>query len=198
MVSVAPERLRNDFFELGFHLVDGLARREAGAIADPEDMRVDREGLLAKSGVEDHIGGLAADARKLLELFPNARDFASVALDQSLAERNDVLGLGIEKADRLDCYPKIFFTEINHLPRRCNSLEDRPCRDVDAGIGRLRRKHDCDEQRVGIGEIELGGGRGVCFREPMKEFEYLIALHSRSSSARPRRESASSNSSVGG
>ena len=59
VVRVAAERLRHDFLELGLDLVDRLARRQAGAVADAEDMRVDREGLLAERCVEHDIGGLA-------------------------------------------------------------------------------------------------------------------------------------------
>ena len=62
MVRVAAERLRDDLLELGLDLVDRLARREAGAVADAEDVRVDGERLLAEGGVEDDVGGLSADA----------------------------------------------------------------------------------------------------------------------------------------
>ena len=54
-MSVAAERLRDDFLELRFDLVDILAGREPGAVADSEDMRVDRERLLAPGGVEDDV-----------------------------------------------------------------------------------------------------------------------------------------------
>src|SRR4029079_136999 len=52
------------------HLLDlgrGLAGSEAGAVADPEQMGVDGDGRLAEGGVEDDIGGLAADAGQRLE-----------------------------------------------------------------------------------------------------------------------------------
>ena len=85
MVRVAAERLRDDFLELGLDLIDCLARREAGAVADAEDVRVDRKGLLAERGVEHDVGGLAADAGQLLELFAGARDLAAMLVDQRLA-----------------------------------------------------------------------------------------------------------------
>ncbi len=86
MVRVTAEGLRDDLLELRFDLSDRLARREAGAVADAEDVRVDREGLLAEGGVEHDIGGLAADAGQLLELLAGARDLAAVLVDQRLAE----------------------------------------------------------------------------------------------------------------
>lgn len=105
MMRVAPEGLGNDPFKLRFDLVDGLPGRKPGAVADAEDMGIDREGFLAERGVEHDIGRLAADAGKLLQLFPGGRDLAPMALDQRLAERNDIPRLGVEKADRLDRFP---------------------------------------------------------------------------------------------
>ena len=102
MVCIAPERLRNVPFKLRFHLLDGFAGSKAGAIADPEDMGVDGEGFLTKGRVEHDIGSLSANAGKILQLFPSSWNLAAVALDERLAECNDILGLRVEKADRLD------------------------------------------------------------------------------------------------
>jgi hypothetical protein len=63
VVRVAPERLRHDLFQLRFDIIDGLAGREAGAVANPEDVRVDRERFLTEGGVEHDVGGLPPDAR---------------------------------------------------------------------------------------------------------------------------------------
>ena len=82
MVGVAAEGLGHDLLELGFDLVDGLARREAGAVADAEDVGIDRERFLAERGVEDDIGGLAADAGKRLQFLARARNLAAVIVDQ--------------------------------------------------------------------------------------------------------------------
>jgi len=67
MVRVPPEGLWHDLLELGFNLVDRLPGREAGAVADAEDVGIDGEGLLAERGVEHDVGGLAADAGKFLQ-----------------------------------------------------------------------------------------------------------------------------------
>ena len=66
MVSVAAERLRDDFFEYGFDLVNRLSGREAGSVAYAEDVGVDRECFFAERGVENDIGGLSPDARQFL------------------------------------------------------------------------------------------------------------------------------------
>ena len=83
-MRVAAERLRNDLFELGLDLIDRLPGREARAVADSEDVRVDRERLLAERGVEDDVGGLAADAWKFLEMFSISRHLAAEPVDQRL------------------------------------------------------------------------------------------------------------------
>ena len=78
MVSVAAEGLGNDLLELRFDIVDGLARRETRAVADAENMSVDRERFLAEGGVEDDIGRLAADAGERLQLFTGPGDLPAM------------------------------------------------------------------------------------------------------------------------
>jgi hypothetical protein len=96
VVRVSAKGLRYDLFELGLDLIDGLAGGEASPVADAKNVGVDRECFLAERCVEHDVGGLAPNARQLLQLFPGARDFAAVMVDQGLAERNHVLGLGVE------------------------------------------------------------------------------------------------------
>jgi hypothetical protein len=176
-MRVPPKRLRDDLLQLRFDFVDGLARREAGSVGDPEDMRVDGESLLAERSVQNDVRGLAPDAGKRLQLVARARDLRSMLVDQCLAQRDDVLCLGVEQADRLDRLTQGNFAEIDHLLRCLDAGEQRSHRDVDAGVGCLGRKHDGDEQLVWIARLELGRGRWVRLREPPEEFENLIALH---------------------
>jgi len=157
-MRVAAERLRHDLFELCFDFIDVLARRQAGAVTDAEHVRVDGERLFAERGVEHDISRLAADAGKFLELFPGTRHLAAVLVDQRLAERDDVLRLGVEQANGLDCFAQPFFAEIDHLARRFDAFEQRSRGDIDAGVGRLGGEHDRDEQSVGIVVLELGCG----------------------------------------
>ena len=51
MMSVAAEGLRHDLLELRLDVVDRFAGRQAGAVADTEDVSIDRESLLAEGGV---------------------------------------------------------------------------------------------------------------------------------------------------
>jgi len=62
-MRVTPEGLGHDLFQLRLDVVDGLARREACAVADAEDVGIDCECLLPERGVEHHVGRLPADAR---------------------------------------------------------------------------------------------------------------------------------------
>ena len=55
----------------------GLARGQAGAVADPEYMRVDRERFGAKGTVHHDIGGLATDPGQLDQLVAIRRNFAA-------------------------------------------------------------------------------------------------------------------------
>jgi hypothetical protein len=64
MVRVAAKRLRHQFLELGLDHIDIIAGREAGAVADAEDVGVDCERLFAERSVEHDVGGLAANARQ--------------------------------------------------------------------------------------------------------------------------------------
>ena len=177
-MRVASERLGHDLLELRFDLVDCFSWSETRAIADPEDVSIDGEGLLAKCSVQDDVRGLAANAGERLELVSRPGNFAAVVVDQRLAEQDDVLRLGIEQADRLDRVAERFFAELNHLLRSLDVLEQWLRRDVDAGVRRLGGQDDRDEQLVRISGLELRRWRRVRLGKPAEELEDLIALHS--------------------
>ena len=176
MVSIAPEGLGHDLLELGFDLIDGLAGGESGAVADPEDVRVDSEGFGTEGGVEDDVGSLAADARKFLEKFPISRHLAAEALDQRARERDHIFGLSVEQTDAFDRASERFFAQIDHLRRCFDAFEQVAGSDVDACIGRLCRKHDRDQQLIDIAEFKLGRRRRIGLRKPAEEFEHLRAV----------------------
>ena len=195
MVSVPPEGLGNDPVELCFDLLGSLSRGKPGSIADPEDMGIDRKGLLPEGSVENHVGGFPANSGECLQLVSCPRDLAAIVIDERPAERDHVLRLGVEQADGLDRLAQPLFSKIDHLPGRPDPPEQWPCRNVDAGVGRLSRQHDCNEQRVGVDIVEFSCWRRIGFSEPPEEFQDLLALHLKSSSARPRRFNPASKSS---
>jgi len=107
-----------------------------------------------------------------------------VLVDQRLAERDDILRLGVEQADGLDRLAERFLAEINHLAWCLDTFEQGLRGDVHAGIRGLRRQHDGDEQLVGVGRLKLGRGRRVRLSQPSEEFENLVALHKASITSR--------------
>jgi hypothetical protein len=121
-------------------------------------MRVHRKSLLAECGVENDVRCLTTHPGKLLQFLARSRDLASVIVDQRSAERDDVLRFRVEQAYRLDRLAKRFLTEVHHLLRRLDVLEERFGRDVHACVCRLRRKHNGDEQLIRVVGFELGRG----------------------------------------
>jgi hypothetical protein len=178
VMRIAPERLGDDPFEFGLDRLDILARRQAGAVADAKDMRVDRERLFTECGIEHDVGGFAADPWKRLQVVAGPRDLPAEPLDQRFGKRDDVPRLGVEQADGLDCVAYGIFAELNHLLGRLDPFEQWPRRDVDAGVGCLRREHYGDEELVWVGGVKFGRGRGVRFGQPPEEFENLGPSHS--------------------
>src|SRR3712207_8956724 len=67
----------------------------------------------SEGDVEDHIGGLAADAGQGLQRLAVARHLAAVLRDETARELDDVLRLGAEEANGLD--------ELDRKSTRLNS-----------------------------------------------------------------------------
>ena len=76
---------RRDGFETLLDLERRLAGRETGAVAEPEDMRIDRDRRLAERDVEHDTGGLAPDPRQSFERLALARHLAAVLVEQYAA-----------------------------------------------------------------------------------------------------------------
>ena len=63
MVGVLEKALGDAAQQLFLDCKRCFARRQASAVADPEDMRVHGDGWMAKGCIEDNVCGLAANAR---------------------------------------------------------------------------------------------------------------------------------------
>ena len=142
-------------FDRAFDVVDGFARCDPGAIAQPKDMRVDRLSGLFPPHIQNDIRGFPTNARQSLQGGAGRRDFAAVFLDQDPAEFDDVLGLLAKQADRFDMFDQALFAEVQHLLRRVGDLKQGFGRFVDPGIGCLRRKRDRNNQSIDIDVIKL-------------------------------------------
>jgi hypothetical protein len=156
MMGLAPVRSRRRGVEPALDLEDVLAGREAGSVADPEDVGVDREGLGPERAVHDDVGGLAPDPGQGLERLEIGRHLAAVALDQRLRQGDDVLRLGVEQADRPDVPLQPFLAQLDHRRRRRHRLEQSAGGEVDARVGGLGGQDHGDEQGIVVDEIELG------------------------------------------
>ncbi len=172
------EGLGDALFQLGLDLLGRLALGEAGAVADAQDMRVHREGFLPEPAIEHDIGGLAAHTGQADEILARVGHLAVILVDQQLAERDHVLGLGVEQADGLDVLLQPLFAQFEHLPGRFDCSEERARGLVDADIGRLRRQRHGHHQLVGIAIFQLGLGRGIVLRQSAEKLEYLVFGHS--------------------
>ena len=73
--------LGHDFQQAIFDRAHVLAGREPGAIRDAEDVRVDRDRRMTERGVENHVRGLASDARQRFQRFARFGHFAAVLFD---------------------------------------------------------------------------------------------------------------------
>ena len=141
MVGVAFVLRRNHLLQLHLNFERILAGGQPGAVADAENMGVDRDGRLAEGDVQNYIGGLASDAGQCLQRLARTRHLPAVLSDQPARQLNDVLGFGAKKTDGLDQLAHFVFAERHHFFRRIGGGEQRGRRLVDAGIGRLRRQH---------------------------------------------------------
>lgn len=102
VMGVLFEFIGHEFKQSFFYLIDVFAGRDRGAVRDPEDMGVHRDGRLAKGGIQDHIGRLAADAGQALQRLARSRHPAVVPFQQQAATGDDVFCLVVVQADGLD------------------------------------------------------------------------------------------------
>ena len=76
-------------------------------------------------------------------------------------QRDDVLRLVAIEPDGLDVVAHLVLAEREHLLRRIGDREQRARRAVDAGVGRLRRQHHRDQQRVGVEMLQFALRLGI-------------------------------------
>jgi len=158
MMGVALELRRHDLLQLLLDFERVLAWRQAGTVGYPEDMGVDRNGLVAEGDVQDHIRGLAPDARQFFQSLAAVRHVATMLFQEQLREPDHVLGLGAIEADGLDELAQTRLAQRYHFRRIIGELEQGLGRLVDADVGRLGRQHDRHQQRIGVDVGEFGGG----------------------------------------
>src|SRR5690606_26627308 len=182
VVGILAERLRNQPLEPLLDLQHILARRDARAIRDTENVRVYRHGGMAESGVQHDIGGLAPHAGQGFERFARLRHFAAVLFEQNAAGRDDVAGLCPVQADGLDVFRDAFLAQCQQAFRRAVLGKELACGQIHGAVRRLCGKQHGDQQlkgcvvfqfrcRVRVGRLQalknlsaFGCVHGVCRR----------------------------------
>jgi uncharacterized membrane protein len=161
MMRMAAVGGRNDLHQCRLHGIRGFTWSKTGAIRHPEDMSINRAGFMAKHHIEDHIGGLSANAGQRFERFAALRHGTTMLAQQQFGQRHDIFGFGVEQADGLDMVDQFFKPQRQHLFRCLYFFEQASGRFVDALIGRLCREHHCHKQLIGITIVKLGFRFGI-------------------------------------
>ena len=179
MVRVHRVRGRHALQQLQLDGQRRFARRQPGAVADAEDVRVHRHRRLAKGHVQHHVGGLAAHAGQRLKLGAGAGHLAAVPLDQDAAGLQQMARFAAKQADGLDVALQPVLPQRQDLLRRVGHREKPPRGLVHPRVRRLGGKQHGRQQlehaavfqlalRVRVGRLQggeemvdlLGGHRG--------------------------------------
>lgn len=176
-MSVLHELGRDMAKQLSFYFEWCFARRDAGAIADSEDVGVHGDGGLGKRDIKDDIGGLASDAWKILQLDAIGRDLTSVSLNELTARLDDMLGLALVEPDCHYIFLEPRLTQGKNGLRSIGLGEQFAGRHVDRFIGGLGGKHHRHKQLKRGGILELRLRVRVCHLKPAKDFGALGRVH---------------------
>lgn len=101
MMRMPLEFAGRDPLQLLLNLQRRLARCETCSVADAKDMGINRDSRVPESGVEHDVCCLAANTCKLLKRVSLERDLTIMSLQELRCHLDEVLGLGVEEADRL-------------------------------------------------------------------------------------------------
>lgn len=85
MVGIGAETGWDNPHQTVFDLPYGAAGRKPQAVGNAEDMSINGYGRFTKGGVQNDIGGLAADARQRLQCRSCARHLAVVVTEELCA-----------------------------------------------------------------------------------------------------------------
>jgi hypothetical protein len=177
VVRVAAEFLRNACLEAAFHREHVLAGREAGAVGDPEDVRVDRDRRLPERGVEHDVRRLATHARQALQgLARFGHPPAVLALDDR-GRGDQVLRLAAVEPDGAHVGNQSVDAECGNRGGRVRDPEQLLRGLVDTLVGGLRGQHDRDQQFERAREAELGRRVRVRERESCEDCAPCLRGH---------------------
>ncbi len=160
-----------------FNIQNGLARSQAGAIRDAEDMGVYGDGGMTESGVENHIGGFAADTGQGFQRCPVFRHLAVILFHQDATGLDNVFCLAVEKANGSNVFPEAVLS-------KCmdgfggTGLAKQFCRGlVDALVGGLRGENHGNQQFKGRVVVQFGCRMRIGLLQTGEQFHTLSCLH---------------------
>ncbi len=80
MVGMQSIRLRNDFFQLGFHVPRLFPGRQSGTVADTKHVGIDGKRRFTEGHVHNNVRGFSSDPRQLLKLVSVGRNLAAMVV----------------------------------------------------------------------------------------------------------------------
>jgi hypothetical protein len=135
--------------------------RDAGAVADAKEVRVDSLKRVVKPYVQHHIGGLAAHSGQALQGGAGGRHLATVVVQQHLGQADDVFRLVAVKANGFDMLDEGGFPQVEHLGGGVGHGKQGFGGLVHTHVGGLRRQGNRDEKGIGVGVVQLAHGHRV-------------------------------------
>ena len=150
---------------------DGVAEfREAEALGETADMRIDNDAFVFIEGIsEDDIGSLASRARECGEGFEGGWHFAAVSGKQSGTHGTDIFRLVAVETGGADEGLEFLLRNISVVGCGAAALEKVFGNDVDPLVGALRGEDGGDEKFERVGVVKLAVGVGVDGREPFQK-----------------------------
>lgn len=169
VVCVHHEFRRNALEQTLFHSQRRLARGQARAIADSENMCVNCHRGLSESDVQHDICRLAPYPGQGLQRLARAGHSATKLLGQDFAGGDQVPGLAVIKPNRADVLAQTLFAQGEDFLRSVCYREQPFGGFVDADIGRLCRQQHGSQQFKNAGVLKLCLRRWIDGLQGLKE-----------------------------
>ena len=122
-MGVLPVRVGHFFIELFSHRQNIFPRRQAGAIGQAKNMRINGKSRHAKCLIHHHICGFAPDTRQRHQRVHILRHVAIMLGQQGLRQRKNIFRLIAIKPDGFDKAANFSLAQRHHLGRIIGALK---------------------------------------------------------------------------
>ena len=113
-MRIAQQFRRAALDQAFFHCARGLARRQAGAVPQAEDMRIHRHGILPKGHIQHDIGSLAPNTWQGFQGSSVIRHLPAMAFHKLRGKRRHIARFGLPQPDGADEGPDAFRPQRGH------------------------------------------------------------------------------------